>query len=150
MSVRLIPSRVRELRLKRPRRARRITLVALVDLVIILLIFFMLRTNFLQPRAMSVGTASQNQADKPPPVPPMQVELHRDGSTWLAGRQMSDQELLRSAAQRQRGDKDLAIVAVDTGVKLQRAVNVIDILKSTGIVAVDLRRARSFDAPAAN
>jgi biopolymer transport protein ExbD len=124
--------------------------VALVDLVIILLIFFMLRTNFLQPRAMSVGTASQNQADKPPPVPPMQVELHRDGSTWLGGQQLTDKQLLDTAAQRQRGDKDLAIVAVDNGVKLQRAVNVIDILKSTGIVAVDLRRARSFDAPETN
>lgn len=141
---------MRELRLKRPRRARRITLVALVDLVIILLIFFMLRTNFLQPRALGVGTASQNQADKPPPIPPMQVELHRDGSTWLAGRRLSDQQLLAAAAERQRGDKDLAIVAVDNGVKLQRAVSVIDILKSTGIAAVDLRRARSFDAPPAN
>ena len=124
--------------------------MALVDLVIILLIFFMLRTNFLQPRALGVGTASQNQADKPPPIPPMQVELHRDGSTWLAGRSLSDKELLDAAAQRQRGDKDLAIVAVDNGVKLQRAVNVIDILKSTGIAAVDLRRARSFDAPETN
>lgn len=141
---------MRELRLKRPRRARRITLVALVDLVIILLIFFMLRTNFLQPRALGVGTASQNQADKPPPIPPMQVELHRDGSTWLAGRRLSDQQLLAAAGERQRGDKDLAIVAVDNGVKLQRAVSVIDILKSTGIAAVDLRRARSFDAPPAN
>ena len=141
---------MRELRLKRPQRARRITLVALVDLVIILLIFFMLRTNFLQPRALGVGTASQNQADKPPPIPPMQVELHRDGSTWLAGRRLSDQQLLAAAAERQRGDKDLAIVAVDNGVKLQRAVSVIDILKSTGIAAVDLRRARSFDAPPAN
>lgn len=124
--------------------------MALVDLVIILLIFFMLRTNFLQPRAMGVGTASQNQADKPPPIPPMQVELHRDGSTWLAGRHLNDKELLQAAAQRQRGDKDLAIVAVDNGVKLQRAVNIIDILKSTGIVAVDLRRARSFEAPETN
>ncbi len=124
--------------------------MALVDLVIILLIFFMLRTNFLQPRALGVGTASQNQADKPPPIPPMQVELHRDGSTWLAGRSLSDKELLDAATQRQRGDKDLAIVAVDNGVKLQRAVNVIDILKSTGIAAVDLRRARSFDAPETN
>lgn len=141
---------MRELRLKRPRRARRITLVALVDLVIILLIFFMMRTNFLQPRGMGVGTANQNQSEQPPPVPPLQIELHRDGSTWMAGRQMSDEELLQNAAQRQRGDKDLAIVAVDTGVKLQRAVNVIDILKSTGIAAVDLRRARSFDEPAAN
>ena len=140
---------MRELRLKRPRRGRRITLVALVDLVIILLIFFMLRTNFLQPRALGVGTASQNEADQPPPIPPMQVELHRDGSTWLAGRRLSDQQLL-VAAQRQRGDKDLAIVAVDNGVKLQRAVNVIDILKSTGIAAVDLRRARSFESPEAN
>ena len=141
---------MRELRLKRPRRARRITLVALVDLVIILLIFFMLRTNFLQPRALGVGTASQNPSDKPPPIPPLQVELHRDGSTWLLGRQMSDKELRVSAAQRQRGDKDVAIVAVDNGVKLQRAVNIIDILKSTGIVAVDLRRARSFDSGVEN
>ena len=70
---------MRELRLQRPRRARRITLVALVDLVIILLIFFMLRTNFLQPRALGVGTSTQSQSDQPPPVPPMQVELHRDG-----------------------------------------------------------------------
>ena len=104
-------------------------------------------SSVVKTRAMGVGPSSQNPSDKPPPIPPMQVELHRDGSTWLAGRQLSDKELLDSAAQRQRGDKDMAIVAVDNGVKLQRAVNVIDILKSTGIVAVDLRRAPSFDAP---
>ena len=120
--------------------------MALVDLVIILLIFFMLRTNFLQPRSVDVGTATQNQSDKPPPLPPMEVELHRDGSTWSSGRQVTDVELRHNAAQRQRGDKDVAIVAVDNGVKLQRAVNIIDILKSTGIVAVDLRRARSFES----
>ena len=141
---------MRELRLQRPRRARRITLVALVDLVIILLIFFMLRTNFLQPRSVGVGSSTPNKAESTPPIPPMQVELHSDGSTWLAGRSLNDKELREAAAQRQRGDKDVAIVAVDKGVKLQRAVNVIDILKSTGIVAVDLRRARSFEAENAN
>ena len=141
---------MRELHLQRPRRARRITLVALVDLVIILLIFFMLRTNFLQPRSVDVGTATQNKSDKTPPVPPLEVELHGDGSTWLAGRRVNDTELRRSATQRTHTDKDVAIVAVDTGVKLQRAVVVIDILKATGVQAVDLRRARSFQSDKAN
>ncbi len=145
-----MPASVRDFRLQRPRRARRITLVALVDLVIILLIFFMLRTNFLQPRSVGVGSSTPTKAESTPPIPPMQVELHRDGSTWLAGRSLSDRELREAAAQRQRGDKDVAIVAVDNGVKLQRAVNIIDILKSTGIVAVDLRRARSFETENAN
>lgn len=141
---------MRELHLQRPRRARRITLVALVDLVIILLIFFMLRTNFLQPRSVDVGTATQSQSDKPPPAPPLEVELHGDGSTWLAGRQVNDAELRRSATQRTHSDKDVAIVAVDKGVKLQRAVVVIDILKATGVQAVDLRRARTFQSDKAN
>jgi biopolymer transport protein ExbD len=136
---------VREFHLQRPRRARRITLVALVDLVIILLIFFMLRTNFLQPRQVDVGMATQNPSDSPPPLPPLQVELHTDGSTWIAGRSVTDGELRSAASQRQRGDEDIAIVAVDSGVLLQRAVNVIDILKSTGIQAIDMRRARTFD-----
>ena len=141
---------MRELHLQRPRRARRITLVALVDLVIILLIFFMLRTNFLQPRSVDVGTATQSQSDKPPPAPPLEVELHGDGSTWLAGRQVNDAELRRSATQRTHSDKDVAIVAVDKGVKLQRAVVIIDILKATGVQAVDLRRARTFQSDKAN
>lgn len=136
---------MRELHLQRPRRARRITLVALVDLVIILLIFFMLRTNFLQPRQVDVGTATQNPSDSPPPIPPLQVELHKDGSTWLTGRRVSDAELRDAATRRQRGDEDIAIVAVDSGVLLQRAVNVIDILESTGIEAIDMRRARQFE-----
>ena len=136
---------MREFHLQRPRRARRITLVALVDLVIILLIFFMLRTNFLQPRQVDVGMATQNPTDKPPPIPPLQVELHADGSTWLAGQRVNDTELRDAAARRQRGEQDIAIVAVDTGVVLQRAVNVIDILKGTGIQGIDMRRARQFD-----
>jgi biopolymer transport protein ExbD len=136
---------VREFHLQRPRRARRITLVALVDLVIILLIFFMLRTNFLQPRQVDVGMATQNPSDRPPPVPPLQVELHADGSTWLAGRRLSDAELRAAAAARPRTAEDIAIVAVDSGIQLQRAVDVIDILKGTGIEGIDLRRARSFE-----
>jgi biopolymer transport protein ExbD len=137
---------VREFHLQRPRRARRITLVALVDLVIILLIFFMLRTNFLQPRKVDVGNAVQNPTDKPPPIPPLQVELHRDGSLWLAGRTLNDAELREHAAKRTRTEKDVAIVAVDEGVRLQRAIEIIDILKGTGVKAIDLRRARSFEA----
>lgn len=136
---------MREFSLKRPRQPRRITLVALVDLVIILLIFFMLRTNFLQPHEVDVGGASESAANSEPPFPPLQVEVHRDGSTWMEGRRVTDAELKQQAGKRQRGEEDVAIVAVDEGVKLQRAVTVVDILKSVGIKAVDLRRARSFE-----
>ncbi len=136
---------MRELSLRRPRRARRITLVALVDLVIILLIFFMLRTNFLQPHEVDVGGASESAAETKPPFPPLQVEVHKDGSTWMDGRRVTDAELKEQAGKRQRGDEDVAVVAVDEGVKLQRAVTVVDVLKSTGIKAIDLRRARSFE-----
>ena len=135
---------MRELHLQRPRRARRITLVALVDLVIILLIFFMLRTNFLQPRAVDIGAAVPSQAEKPPPTPPLEVEIHRDGTLWLGGHQVSEAELRRDAAQRTHTEKDVATVAVDEGVKLQRAVAVIDVLKSAGYQAVDIKRTRSF------
>lgn len=136
---------MREMRLQRPRRARRITLVALVDLVIILLIFFMLRTNFLQPHQVDVGGASESASQEKPPFPPLQVELHKDGSTWMEGRRVSDAELKAEAAKRQRGEEDVAVVAVDEGVKLQRAVAVVDVLKLSGINAIDLRRARSFE-----
>ena len=70
----------------------------------------MLRTNFLQPRALGVGTSTQSQSDQPPPIPPMQVELHRDGSTWLAGRQLSDKELLDAAAQLQSAPVSIVLV----------------------------------------
>lgn len=135
---------MRELHLQRPRRARRITLVALVDLVIILLIFFMLRTNFLQPRAVDVGAAVPSAAEKPPPTPPLEVEVHRDNTLWLGGHQVSEAELRRDAAQRTHTAKDVATVAVDDGVKLQRAVAVIDVLKSAGYLAVDIKRTRTF------
>lgn len=137
---------MRELHLQRPRRARRITLVALVDLVIILLIFFMLRTNFLQPHSVDVGTPTKSTAGETQAVLPLTVELHSDGSMWMENRLIDEAELKRNAAQRKHSEKDPAVVAVDGGVKLQRAVAVIDILKGAGIPAVELQRARAFQS----
>lgn len=134
-----------ELRLQLPRRARRVTLVALVDLVIILLIFFMLRTNFLDPRQVALHPAAP-AASTQIPLAALTIELHANGSTWLEGAEVGPGGLAAALVGRRPGAGQQAVLLVDEGVVMQHAVDAIDALKGAGWDALALKRAQRFTA----
>jgi len=134
----------------RPRRrsAAKLSLTPLVDCVFILLIFFMLESNMLRPNSMALlqskpeAAPTRHDISERPTV--LYIELQADQSVWLDGARHSLASLPSALDGLRLSEFKSAIVAVDPGVPLQRAVDVIDLLGSRGLANVLLREARQF------
>jgi biopolymer transport protein ExbD len=134
----------------RPRRrsAAKLSLTPLVDCVFILLIFFMLQSNMLRPNSMALlqskpeAAPTRHDSSDRPTV--LYIELQADQSVWVDGARHSLASLPLALESLRLSDFKSAIVAVDPGVPLQRAVDVIDMLGTRGMANVLLREARQF------
>jgi biopolymer transport protein ExbD len=135
---------VAELTLSRRRAPRKVSLTPLVDLVFILLIFFMLQTNFLRPRAVNLtlpgeaGGASTGAAA-------LYIEVQAGGAVWLDGERVPPGLLGSRLQARPRSRGREVVIAVDQGVALQRVVDIVDLVHANGLGAIAIKRARRFD-----
>jgi biopolymer transport protein ExbD len=125
----------------------KITFVPLVDCFIILLIFFMLQSSFVTPHGVELSN-SKKEENKPVGTTTAEstlvyIELHQDGKLWLDGEKIAFDEL-GGRLPKVRGEAKPVVIASDRGVKLQRAVDVIDVLNGRGYFKVSLREAQQF------
>jgi biopolymer transport protein ExbD len=132
----------------RRRSAARLTLTPLVDCVFILLIFFMLETRLLAPQGLdlSPGRELVPSTAAAPAQPPrvLVVELRADGSGWIDGVRHGAAQLLDTLRTVDLGAADNAVVTIDPGVRVQRAVDALDVLRARGVGRLVLREARQF------
>ena len=126
------------------RASARLPLTPLIDVVFILLVFFMLETDFLKPRAVELAQGGSEAAGVSESKP-IYVELHADGTIWLNGAERGFDELSNAMRELAPGRETQVIVASDPGVILQRVVDIIDVLNSLGLMKVSLREASQFD-----
>jgi biopolymer transport protein ExbD len=129
--------------MRKHRRAGRLSLTPLIDCVFILLIFFMLQTNFMRPRALSFAQ-STSSAGAVADTTLIAVELHEDGSVWLNGTESSLAGLHGYAARIAEPALTKVVLAVDEPVELQPAVDVMDIFNQYGIANISMSAARRF------
>lgn len=124
------------------KRRQLISLTPLIDVVFILLIFFMLASSFLDWRTITLNTPGQ-AATVPDMEGAMLVRLHADGTLDMAGEALSGDQLqarLQAAVARKPGQR--VLVRPERGVAMQRAVEVLDLVASAGIMDVSLVRGR--------
>lgn len=124
------------------KRRQLISLTPLIDVVFILLIFFMLASSFLDWRTITLNTPGQ-AATVPDMEGAMLVRLHADGTLDMAGEALSGDQLqarLQAALARKPGQR--VLVRPERGVAMQRAVEVLDLVASAGIMDVSLVRGR--------
>ena len=125
----------------------KITFVPLVDCFIILLIFFMLESSFVIPHGVELNN-SKKEENKPVGATSAEstliyIELHKNGDVWVDGDKIAMAQL-PSRLPKAHGDAKPVIIATDPGVKLQRAVDVIDTANARGYFKVSLREAQQF------
>jgi biopolymer transport protein ExbD len=72
------------------------------------------------------------------------VELRADGSGWIAGVRHGAAQLLDTLRTVDLGAADNAVVTIDPGVRVQRAVDALDALRARGVDRLVLREARQF------
>ena len=129
---------------KTKRRSGRMSLTPLIDCVFILLVFFMLQTNFLRPRAIEFSqSASSSQIDSETPL--IAIELRLDGTLWLNGVGSTFEGLKIYAAGINEPSQTRVMLAVDPAVKLQSAVDIMDMLNGHQIFNISLAAARRFE-----
>ena len=127
--------------MRRHRRSGRMSLTPLIDCVFILLVFFMLQTNFLRPRAIefSQSAGSSNASTDSTMIA---VELHDNGTVWLNGGKSSMAGLRAYAAKITDVEKTRVMLAVDPDVALQNAVDVMDLFNQFDIYNIAMSAAR--------
>ena len=130
--------------LPRRKKAGRLSLTPLIDCVFILLVFFMLQTNFLRPRAIefSQTAGSANSSSNSTMIA---VELHQNGSVWLNGTESSLEGLRGYASNLSEPDSTRVVLAVDPEVVLQSAVDVMDAFNEFGVFNISMSAARRFE-----
>ncbi|MGR8919251.1 MAG: ExbD/TolR family protein [Gammaproteobacteria bacterium] len=130
--------------MRRHRRSGRMSLTPLIDCVFILLVFFMLQTNFLRPRAIefSQSAGSSSAASDSTMIA---VELHDNGTIWLNGAASSLDALRAYAARVTEPDRTRVMLAVDPDVQLQGAVDIMDLFNQAGIFNISMAAARRFE-----
>ena len=130
--------------MRRHRRAGRMSLTPLIDCVFILLVFFMLQTNFLRPRAIEFAQ-SAGSAGASTDTTTIAVELQASGAIWLNGAESSLEGLRSYAAAITEPAQTRVMLAVDPDVVLQQAVDIMDLFNQFRIVNIALSTARTFD-----
>ena len=126
------------------KRSGRLSLTPLIDCVFILLVFFMLQTNFLRPRAIEFSqSASSSQINTETPL--IAIELRLDGSVWLNGAGSSLEGLKTYAESLSDPSQSRVMLAVDPKVKLQSAVDIMDMLNESQIFNISLAATQRFE-----
>ena len=128
---------------ERRKRAGRMSLTPLIDCVFILLVFFMLQTNFMKPRAMEFSQAtgsSKIESESSMIV----VEIHENGSIWLNSKESSLDRLRTYAGELEAPRQTRVMLAVDEAVELQQAVDVMDLFNQYEVRDISLSATRRF------
>jgi len=104
----------------------------------------MLQTNFLRPRAIEFSqSASSSQINTETPL--IAIELRLDGSLWLNGAGSSVEGLKIYAESLSDPSQSRVMLAVDPKVKLQSAVDIMDMLNESQIFNISLAATRRFE-----
>ena len=128
----ITPVRTRAGRLSPPT----IFIAPIVDIVFILLIFIMLVSRFLQP-ALEVelpgsSTASMTEGSQ------ITIVLDEDGRIHVDGTPMTDEALVERLGLVSVDEQDFVRLRADKNVRLQRVVEVLDIIRASPVTGVAL------------
>lgn len=121
---------------------RLISLTPLIDVVFILLVFFMLASSFLDWRSVDLTVTSGNAAAASK-QDAILVALGADGSIAVGSRTTAKSKLSSILKPRLTGNpKQRIVIRSDPGVPLQRAIEMLDLLRGIGASNVSLSRKR--------
>ncbi|HIE90058.1 MAG: biopolymer transporter ExbD [bacterium] len=130
---------------QRKKFVRRISLTPLADLVFILLVFFILETSFLRYREISLNpVTSESAGDSAGNL--LSIELFAQGSLWVQGEVVNLNNFNRYLDDKHFNESMAVSIALQEKVTLQLLVDVMDQLKSHGLVRIQISSLIDEDA----
>ncbi|RMF20171.1 MAG: biopolymer transporter ExbD [Deltaproteobacteria bacterium] len=127
----------------------RVGMTPMIDVVFLLLIFFLLTSRFVEPRAIGVELPRSKTAAAEESAP-LVVVLRRDGSVLVDGSEVARSRLEQRIARELGAAADRSVrLEADAGVSVQRLVGVLDDLRAAGAtrVALAAQQAARSDPP---
>ena len=118
----------------------RIEIIPMIDVMMFLLVFFVLISiNVIPALGLRTALPRSGQAEKLTLHKRAVITLAKDGTAQLDGKTMTLQQVGASLLQRKSNGEDIDIVVNgDESVKLQKLVDVFDILKTDGFDNVSI------------
>jgi biopolymer transport protein ExbD len=121
---------------------RLISLTPLIDVVFILLVFFMLASSFLDWRSIDLSVSSGAGAATSAQQA-IVISLRADGSIAVGSRPVAKQTLGTVVTEKLKGNRgQRVVIRSEPGVQLQRAVDILDLVRRIGATNVSLSRKR--------
>lgn len=126
-------------KLSTPQKRRAIiSLTPLIDVVFILLVFFMLASSFTKFRSIELNAATSGQAAASNGSQQLLLRVTVEGFI-LEGEQVSDMEMIdRVKAHTAKSAEHKLLIQPGAELPLQRLVNAVELLRSKGLIQLDL------------
>jgi biopolymer transport protein TolR len=120
-----------------------INVVPYIDVMLVLLVIFMITAPLINPGQIELPQVGKTSE---PPLQPLEVSVHTDGTLWLRDRlrtaeeqKVTRKELIAAIRQKQKQHPDQAVViAADKDVRYEAVLEVMDMLQQNHVQKVGL------------
>ena len=129
---------------KNPRYTVQMPLTSLIDIVFLLLVYFLLTTNFMVDEGIDVKLP-RAEASSPQTQTEITVYLDAEGRAFLENQPVSLNDLFKRLQGLINGAGDrLVVIKADRAVVLDKAVQVMDVVKAAGAGRLCLATEKGF------
>ena len=127
------------------RRRSGFSLTPLIDVVFQLLIFFMLTTTFLHSQMLTVSTPAPSQGQLPQDANVVEIWLMADGSTRVAEKPVTPDNLTEAVKAALKGRTDLTVsIFAEKGSRTQAFVSAVEAARRAGATNVATAKVDKF------
>lgn len=127
------------------RRRGGFSLTPLIDVVFQLLIFFMLTTTFLHSQMLTVSTPAPSQGQLPQDANVVEIWLMADGSTRVADKPVTPDNLTEAVKAALKGRTDLTVsIFAEKGSRTQAFVSAVEAARRAGATNVATAKVDKF------
>ena len=116
-----------------------INIVPLVDIILVVLIIFMVASPASEQSRIKVDLPQASSGDSSAAAEPFLVTINEEGYIYLAGEVISENELkTRGELEAKKNSQAEAVLTADKNLDYGRIVQVIDIIKSSGLHKISI------------
>ena len=127
------------------RRRGGFSLTPLIDVVFQLLIFFMLTTSFMHSQMLTVSTPAPSQGQLPQDANVVEIWLMADGSTRVADKPVTPDNLTEAVKAALKGRTDLTVsIFAEKGSRTQAFVSAVEAARRAGATNVATAKVDKF------
>ena len=131
---------------KRPRPSIQAPLTSLIDIVFMLLIYFLLTTNFMVDEGIKVQLPKAD-ASSPQVHKELVVFVDSKGQTWIGQEKITQDQLYASIkSELAKRRRKAVIIKADRSLVLNKAVQVMDLVKAAGAEKMSLATEKRGDS----